>query len=204
MPSSRTQPRARSLTLLEVVFASALLALTLLSLGLVTSTSNAASADARSRLVAAQAAELLAHRLEAEPPATLFAAYWSRAALETESIAGREWVVGGDAAGALASVRAEVLEPALASGRLAAPGTGSMLALRFLSEAELSALTGWAADLDHDGSSAGALPAPGAGAPAPGYAYYPFEVLVRYRDAGGERTLVLLAGSGEHPGADPQ
>lgn len=195
--------RVRGLTLVEVVLATTILSLGLLLLGLSASTSTRVTQSTQPRVIAAQASQLLVERLRGQPHQVVYSTNWSSTTLSVATVDGVRCVVGGDASASFAQVTAEVLDPVFDRRVMSPPSAGPSLALRFLDEATYNSLCGTALDLDGDGSTTGTLPAPGSGAAAPGYVFYPVQVIVRWRDRGGDRKHVLLAALTNDAPQDP-
>lgn len=190
----------RAVALLETLVSAALVLVALLAIGSALSTSLRASHESEAQLVAQHAAERLIERVRATPRARLWSTWWADPGLSVEGGA----VTGADQDGVLAAVLAEVLAPALERGAMGAPAVGPMLSLRLLGEREYGAAWGLDADLDHDGLRGEVLSPPAMGGPDPGYAFFPLLVEVRWRDAGGERSLQVMAAAEDEAPLDPE
>lgn len=207
----RTPTSTTGLTLVEVVAAAAILVVMLLAVGTSLVHSVRSAGQARGLQVARQAAAELVERMRATPPALVADAFWIHSSVTTTTIDDVEWVVadanltGG--VDTITATRVAVLDPALAAGLLLPPPGGEpLLALRFLSEAEWSALAGAPLDLDLDGLVATPAPAPGLGvAPSPAWVYHPVVVRVAWVGEGGvqRHTLVTVLGADLEPDDAP-
>jgi hypothetical protein len=184
-------------TLVETVTAAGVLAVVALALALSMSTSIIVARSSGTRFIAQQAAARVVERARALPFDQAWRELWAGRGVEVQD--GR---VVEDLAGILRAVRAEVLAPALAEGRIG-QGARPMLTLRLLGEGEHNDLWRCAVDLDLDGSTRGLLPAPGVDVPAPAYAFYPVLVEVAWRDDAGDHVHSLPAVISNEPQLDP-
>lgn len=192
----------RGLTLVEVVFALAVLVVAALALGYASSSAVVSTRAAKPRLIAQQAAQRTVDELRASarPLSGFYALWWGSAAIVSPGGPGAH--VGLDAT----QTYTQEIDPAERAGVLAAPlDGGAFLRLRFLSEANYNALWGTTVDLDLDGTTNDGIQHDGSGS-ADGAAYrmFPIVVEVHYRDQTGSHVYRLPAVISDLPDLDPQ